>query len=639
MAIEYLPRHTWTGNTVVLQCRHRENSRTRSRAVSLNFDELRIARGGLLETCINESPAPIGYSEAKQLKRVLKRLTLNHDCVVILSTSTSNAFSWQVDSIQAAFENEIESWGSASNSTISSQARYIFRHCHSPLCDGATVSTSGFKSRFNSDTRVRKRLPLADEYDTSFDTEELAEPISALNFENETEADKAALTHLQARLERVLSRCAEIIDEYLIFRQRILTLKHAEPPNTIPARMLEGLKGTGYPNLRNWARLDSDSKLWVAVKLANRDDFHKSYPTRRLKLNGIPALERLTYLPANQAKFEVLLCATYLPRYILVACLIIVQAALIWNKDTALSLTRARIKVTRNRIEVFGIKSKTMRKQDGSITDAKSKFAGPIEELGWSEIQDERACIAIRLLIEHDIAINEYATRDGESVFCSLHLKSTNPLLFRLPEYSEELRAFIKKEQFPAFQFDDIREHASHIYFLNSKRDIFGLSAVMGHAQLATTEEYLNTTIVRVLNAASMKRYMDILAPTIVFTCRGKTAVEALHFDESRISETLLFPLSSMSNESTDTIADKWIASNGSLKIQIGANEIQHCALQMLFYRTNLRRLINDNQLRFKLHHLPRLIFCVALHQFISGSRYSYILEHCEEALNAPQLH
>ncbi|MFL9992420.1 hypothetical protein PQR34_14500 [Paraburkholderia sediminicola] len=633
--MEYVPHHVWTGNTVSLACKRRYRGQLVQRKVVIDFDRLGIARGGLLDACLTDAPVPINSSNANVFQRALKGVAPVADLNRILSTPPELLSPWELEHLLTGFEDEIEKWAKRTRATVSNQARSLFRTCKYLLADGTRVSDFVFTTRFTAPTRIGT-LPLAEDFIDVFSTKELAEPLSAINAETKTGLDRKAVKHLQMRLDRVLTICDSVIDRYEKLRETLRLVEQTPPPVALSKIQLRNLQRGSYPTYRQRRKLDADTRLWIAVYIAKRDDLSHSYPSRYFNLQGIPILQSLENRKNEKGAFEALLCRTYAPRCVLLAFLIIIQASLIWNTDTAISLSKNRIRVYRNRIEVWGLKHKTAKKQNGIVRKPPIEQESDGEEIGWNEINEQRAIRAIKLLLEHDRAVTSHGVRENDSIFSGLRLKQMNPLSFQVPHLARNLRGFIKSHSLPAFTLDDIRTHAANIFFLERGRDIHALSVVMGHANLAITEQYLNTTLVRLLNAANMKRYMDILAPTIVFVCRGRSAVEALKLDATRIDDNLLFPVSSMADEDGDSLADQWIASNGELKLKIGANEIQHCALQIIFYRENLRGLVADNISRFKAFHLPRLVFCVALYTFIKASRYAFILEQCEEVLNAP---
>ncbi|NYH18882.1 hypothetical protein GGD41_006110 [Paraburkholderia bryophila] len=228
--------HVWTGNSICLISQLRHRTRTSERNVIIDFDFLGIARGGLLDACLEDAPVPLSINYGAALKRVLKGAAKNASLSSILGAPVNQLYPWQIDALFAGFEDEIEKWHVTSSLTLSSQARHVFKHCRQKLADGTNVSECGFTTRFASPLRT-STLPLAESFYDAFDSQKLAEPLSAIEFETRSDLDNRALAHLQIRLEKLLELCESIVDEYLALQEILRRTAELPPPTQLTPKM------------------------------------------------------------------------------------------------------------------------------------------------------------------------------------------------------------------------------------------------------------------------------------------------------------------------------------------------------------------------------------------------------------------
>lgn len=629
--------HTWSGNVVTIYCIETLHNRQRFPTVVLDFDALGVARGGLLEQAIRSAPCPVHRNYVSGFRQALRAAVGDSRVAQLLSTPTGGISRAQLhDILFESFENAIDKWKTTSKYGRSHSARKIFTFVDTKLSTGDTIAGSGFKSRFPIENPSGNDL-LSERYDASFDKEELAAPISAIDFKNLSELNTKALNHLETRLNRVTSACHSALDSFEALRLHLDDLKCAPPPPDISDRMLAYFREGRGPSPDLFPLLSEPARLWIVANLVERDNLHKSYLKQQVTLRGITALYPVCHTITNKVLFTSLLSSDYLPRSTLIACLLLTMTPTPWNSSVILSMTAENVKRNGDgTYTISGMKTRTAQLQERTLSSLADDEWQDIEtETDACDISDEYACKALELLLWHDKNIRDArVNRLSASLFVSLNLGHLSQYTFDVIDLPEILPEFCRQYEIPLFKAKNIRDQVASIEFLRSNRDIHYVSALLGHADVGTTQRYLNSKIIKLLNAANMKRFMDHLASSIVFACGGMKRIKALNFDPAHVREQMLFPSSTTSSETGESLADKWLDSIGDMAICITEAEIKHCALQHRLYTKSLRTLIQFNQDRFIHFHFPRLIFCQALYAIIAASPHRDILRDYEETLN-----
>jgi len=217
-------------------------------------------------------------------------------------------------------------------------------------------------------------------------------------------------------------------------------------------------------------------------------------------------------------------------------------------------------------------------------------------------------------------------------------LRKRESLQFHLPMFSVALHEFCDFHNLPRFSFRKLRGLAAHANYLSPEGSIYTVNAFLNHADLGTTSIYLNSTILKSLQAANILRYMKKLAASILFTCGREDIIEKKKIDRKHIDTTLLFPASPMEPEAVRSRIDQWLDSSGDLQLVIGEEEVQHCAIQYHYYKNHFTELANANVERFVYRHLPRIVATIAMRRIIEASRHKAILTEFEEKLDATSL-
>jgi hypothetical protein len=295
-----------------------------------------------------------------------------------------------------------------------------------------------------------------------------------------------------------------------------------------------------------------------------------------------------------------------------------------------LSITASNVRKNANgTYTIYGLKGRSGQFEEDILEEmTDDEWEDIQDDLNDREIADVHACKAIDLLLWQDSNIPCGVVRTSQSLFVTLNLQRPRPYRFELIQLNLALDDFCNLTGLPEFAPNQIRAQVFSIEYLRTNGDLHYVSALLNHANLETTHRYANSTIIRALAAANMKRFMDHLGASIVFVCGGEARVRELGLNPDYVREQMLFPPSAASPESQDSESDKWLNAVGELKIYITEAEIAHCAMQHTFYKKSFRALIQANEDRFRHYHFPRIMFCQALYMLIEQSQYRQILRN-----------
>lgn len=634
--LEPLDRHTWAANVATLACTRLSLQKASFPRVSIDFDELGVARGGLLEEVIRLAPCPLPMSYVSEFRQALRDISTSPDVARLLGTPSTSVSRTAINSIlYTAIDNAVAQWGGGQKSGRAARARHIFNISGLKLQTGETISETGFVSVHPWEQRSASSL-ISEIYDEAFDDEELAAPISALPHENPDELNDKALSHLTTRLNRLRGACRRALDEFAKVKAAITEAQTSPPPPNMSSRMAASFKRGVGPDRKHFSGLNPEAKFWLAANLVKRDSFHRNYCTRRLSYEGMTGLERVT--PGTKKHlFAGMLSTHYLPRYTLTACLLVLMSVTPWNASTVLSITSENVKRNRDgSYTVSGIKDRTDEVQEADLPALQEEDDSDDTPVPDSiDIADDDACKALELLLWHDANVEANAHRTSDSLFTALDLAHPSIFTFDIFDVHKVFDDFCKAYALKPFPLKSVREQVVSIEYLSTNKDVFLASALLRHKSIQTTHRYLNSVIIRLLNSANMKRFMDQLGASVIFACGGMKRVRDLNFDPAHVKEHLLFPPSKASKESDDSIADQWLNSIGDMRICITEAEIEHCALQHAFYKKSFQSLIRANEDRFRNFHFPRIVFCAALYQIIQQSAYRQMMTRFEETYNA----
>jgi hypothetical protein len=611
--------------------------------VFFDFTALGIAFGGLLEEALLATECPINLSTIQPLKRVLSLDTIPAELARYLGTPAKELGSADVIDIFELLEQAIASKPEKlAQYDDSVRARSVLANCRIPLKDNRRIGDFRFKSRFDMPIRGTKSLWHHLNISSSAD-KDLRIPISMQDFDSLKERNKNALTTIQKTKEFIVSKCVETLDAHESLVRLILDIKTGAPA-PLDKRSQVALRRGHIPCLKKtvYSKLTDKQRLWIILDAIERFKFYESLPKygHFLRLSGIKTLYPLTAdITSNRELLTVALSDYYLPRLAVTACSILLCIECTWNADTLYSLTPEDIVPTKNGYLLLGLKGRGNQEQSCHIEDLKS---GDIESENVSdepdniEVTNAQAIRAIKLLLVNHQRIRLYTKQENPHLFASLNSANRVDSLFVYGIQDEAIKDFCKHHNLPPLNFSDLRDIASHAEYLRPGGDIYHVNSILNHVHLATTAGYLHSTIIDALCDANILRFMKKLQASILFACGRTDLLKKKGIPDKFIDKDLLFPISPLQEESETSLIDKWLASDGTITLAIGPEEIHHCALQYAYYRDNFAALSASAPERFVRRHLPRIVTCVALRNVIQASTHAALLSQYEEKYREP---
>lgn len=618
-------RHTWTHEVVSLLVKYRRYGVDSERQQEIHFAALHIARGGLLEEAIRDADAPLRIDYVGAFCSALPEICKVAAVRRILSTTARKLTARDVHILFSACEDFVAKSNFADKAQRSLNTRRLFMYCRTRLASGETVDSCGFSSKFRWSAKKGSVNLISETYDDFFDDEFLRQPLIALPLGDTEKTDSLAIQHLTARLQRIMDGCEQIMDEHDNYLQEVRKIREAGPLSGVPQHLKEHIQQTGLIDLAPIKAESPEVRLKIALYLSNKNEYHKITPQRRLHLYDIPVLEKICGLNTARWLAGALLSDFYLSRLVLTACLIALLAETGWNLDSLLSLTAKNVDYNNGVYTLVGLKLKSDQLEEATISAVSDESSGT--NIG-RPLEHPLAIRAVDLLLAHRKNVDEHALSTSDSLFVSQNLKYCRGArqVFTKRQWGNNASLFCSHTGIPKFALTDIRDQAAHIKFLSEHRDLFAVQAFLNHASPEVTSTYLNSTIIRCLGEANILHFVRLLAASTIFACGS---ANKLTHEEAKMVEknNLLFPVSTLEEDDTKCIADSWFSAMGDFRFAITETEIEHTALQYLFYRKSIRPLIEANRLRFVYIHLPRILFCISLHRLISQSKHKRLLD------------
>jgi integrase len=618
--------HTWTGNVVALCTAARVRHRQTFLKVLIDFDALRVARGGLLEETIRDARCPLSATVAYYFKRILDAVCEQEDARAVLSAHPQEISVPLIHMLFGRIDAEVGAWNHAHPYVAFIAARRIFLFCRCPLRTGQLLSEVAYLSRHGTRRGGRVKPLISEMSDPTFADASLSGPISALPHTNSEDLERMAVAHLSGRLERIRDSCIDMLDKHAVLVEEIKRLKALGLPDSLHPYTMRSLDRRGGSPIPNTLRkLSVEEHFRVVLYLVERDLLFQNRSIRHaFALESLHELRTVSRYPDSRSLHNALLADYYLPRLAVIACLLLLLIDTGWNGSTALGLTAKRVSKHGAGYRIVGVKTRTDQVQTASIpeSDDTSEF-----------VTAPTAVRALDLLLAYDASVTKYGKRDSDSLFVSMQHRVSDRVMFFIPDINECLKDFCAHYNIPHFTLRQIRDQVANREYLRGGKDPYRIRTLLGHANIGTTADYLDSHVLRLLNEANINRYMKRLAASALFAVDRAAQLPALALDRTDVDERLLFPVSRFSREGEEAIADQWLAADGEFSFVIGEAEIQHCVLQKRFYEEALPDLKQGNPERFVHYHLPRILFCAALYRFIEVSPYRNALNAIEESI------
>lgn len=621
-----VPRHVWTKTAVSLKTSFRLYGQTREVTVTIDLSAFKLSEGSLLKQVLLNIPCPATYTYANLLRNVLGELTPLTEVREVLEAPPSALGSGDINLLFIRMEDVVDGFGGKTKYMRSSQARAYFNQFPAKLKDGRTVAESGFKSRF-SEGRRKPRESVAG---TLRSTDKKGKPTKMLDdFDTLEERNDRFLQQAQSRQGEIFALCQKSFEDHRAVVARIQEAKLSGLP-ALRTKVRMVLERGGWLTNDVFRGHTEDEQLRIALHVFQRENFDRQAPERYLPLTGMTFLYPYTIKPTQQLLFELLLSDFYLPRHVILACIVAIVTDTGLNAETVLSMIERHVRRTPSGFELVGLKGRTGQLQGAAVEDG-SQQSGNSDREDHDRITSATAVQAIELLLEHARAVEKCTGQKSAPLTLSMNQHYSGPHEFgpfNLYRAQQDFWAYHESE---VVDWPELRRLAAHVDFLSPGGSIYTVNAKLGHASLETTTIYLNSGLIHLLLEANVRRFMRHVAATAIFQRGGEVELTKRKLSKKDVRPQLLFPISP--SDTRPPAVDAWIASGGTLPLSIGSVEIQHCALAYHYYQNNFERLIDANSLRFLMVHFPRMVFCMALRKVILASAHAGLYKRLEGKL------
>jgi hypothetical protein len=466
-------------------------------------------------------------------------------------------------------------------------------------------------------------------------------PLAALRHENLSELQAQTSRLIDSDIRAIEQACMSALDVYETACAKLEDLRTtAIPPNR--ERQLRDL-ARGQNINKKLARLDDCEAyelctLYVQIAAGIKPPLDNS--SSGALLGGRALAVRLCEITGYWEHTEFLAMARLdlePPLEILVACALPIQLKTKWNRASVIELDASRITGQHPDYCLQSVKSKTQDHtpivylaRPGKTQENGSEDLGNDVYLGNGDICAARA---IRTLLEILQRRKNVGSVDHTEVRLWLTARRgvfETPVAFALP-----LTAFQDRFGLPRFSWEMVRSQALASVGV-AKGGFRAAVEAAGHANPWTTVKYLDTVMLRNLNAAN----------SLEFERRFDQAIKYRHDGRKRSRQAD----KSMPVGDGTTCRDPqsppeaaWIAEGmcGGLNCHTGSGcknnriELDDCRIEEVartkrYYESSSERLFEANPKAFSKYHLPSLIFNLSLYRAIEHGPYRHLLRRYE---------
>ncbi|MCW9059421.1 MAG: hypothetical protein OQL11_11160 [Gammaproteobacteria bacterium] len=606
---------------------HRKYGKTRYFSSKYDFGELGVQPGGLLESVLRDLPSPISKSYSFFFFQVIQLLTTQKKALRILSLPISQLQAVDIQTLftlaEEIIQSELVDTGRYKNgSRPSVMFRRVMKYLTSPLGGGMHIADVQFASRFSEKTGYRPII--SESIDHGCDDPELSAPISALKAADAEELQEKALNHLRKRKARMRGACLDVIAKYHAFQKRLSEFA-SQRLDRHTACALEDRTLSEISTINILSKLSPDALIHFYVQffdtynlteIGSYQQWVKEYGEFPFA-DGISELSIIDELGLAKSKHNrnksPLLAALVLSRFVMPPMPImcarhLFQMEFDWNIGTCNSVEHSMISETPDGYHIDAIKPKTSQAFSGNTSG---------NSLNCSSLHR-----VVSALVDHSRWLSNNWARETDSIFVSLEPNGKafpEAVMFLYQQYNE---IFSASYSLPRFTAEQLRDQGLNEFYM-STHDIHALKARAGWDSIATTDQYLGQTIIRILSEANMNTYMAELAKSIIWAAKGDDYLKRFGIDPDDVNRKLLFPINSDATP-TSNVADEWL-SDQDTPILLNDDRIRHTYRQSSWYRANWQSLLSSNEARFMRIHLPRIIVCMALEKLIENSEYAHL--------------
>lgn len=636
-ATKELGKHIWSGDRILLAASATTHTKTQHRTYEIEAGALGLQRGGWLEAAVDSAPNPMATPDASRVARFIVQLASNPTYRSYLDKPITLLQREDVIALFEGVDATVGYTGSNAADQYSQSVRKFLSRPTEPLATGDLIRDVRYYTSLKTPV-PRARDTLSDRPHPNLKDSQLAKPASAIEFTDLEDLRTRQVAHFEGRNRVLVELCATVLDSHdfvveSIRAARRIAIHDLDLPPFLCDHIVDKKKIPHYAI----QMIQGEALLPVCVYLMDSNELFKKPYCIRLPTKKIEAFNPLVTNGGFREQFGILLSEHYLSAHVYMACLVILILETGWNSSTVLSLTPDRIEEIDGKYYLHGYKSRSGQNQQSEtnasgtsvqFTTQRADSSGLVSKI-YEEDDDEKpvevknpiAARAITLLLSHRANIDQDWKTETRQLFLlmSLKIKDGNEI-FRVADIGRLTREFCDFIGHPRFVIDDLRKQAVNTKYVRTM-DLRQAQADLWHANPRSTLTYVNGTALRQSKEAIVKDFGDILSDSYLYAA-GRLVVNPDAKDrKSRLTKTLLlFPPSSLHAEDGDSIADRWLNSDGKFSFQIGNEEIACCVYQRNYYRRACAKLVSENPKRFARYHLPRILFCEALYRFIAQS-------------------
>lgn len=149
--------HTWTPAGAVVHARTYLRGRKLWKQVNIDFRNLAIARGGLLQSAIRARICPVNYPDIRSFVQGALHGTVNQHLIRNIPSTPENPPTTQdIRLLYSLIEDRIFLINGASQLARSIRIRKLFENARTQLCEGRRIEEVSVTSRFKPTQRTGK---------------------------------------------------------------------------------------------------------------------------------------------------------------------------------------------------------------------------------------------------------------------------------------------------------------------------------------------------------------------------------------------------------------------------------------------------------------------------------------------------
>lgn len=552
----------WEGSVIHIECLSGKTKRSVWR--KLDLEKLGVEKNGLLQSMLETVDPQVLSTTVNGFFKLISLLSQTPRAIIILSTPIEALLPQDIKSLTQCIDQVVLTTTRLAKSAFTSYFRRFILKCTSKLKNGQRI-TAGLVASKCKDQRKGKSDPLTFENRAIVDVfseDYLKLPLDAIPFDSLDDRKIKALNHQTYALDRLVSICTQTIDKHVETVSLIKQLKSTPLPFCISPYLRDPIEQGKHLCEKAWKAVPPSESAHVVELLIDRDDIHLKPPPKWFSLCHCPYLQYKTAI--TRERWEVVLSDYYLPRNVVVACLILLILETGWNVSTAIDLIATD--VTPNEFGGFDlvcVKPKTDQLQQSqlSVDSIDNRDSQPMN------ISSNHCILAVKLLLQNRSNLDAYNKIQTNALFCILNRGTFKEKweFVKLDQPLRHLQDFLRINNLPRYTFLDLRRVAANVEYLRTDGDIFRVQAFLGHSNVETSVTYINSTLIRMLGDANMLRFMRLLEASILYASPKRHSLRSDQLSAVNNNNLMLFPASHLDDGKKACVADRWIKSIGTL--------------------------------------------------------------------------